>query len=106
MHTTGNTTNTVLPLSPELMKGLAEYAVKEHRAGRCLTQEQVEKSIMEAMGWSSLSCQEQDVVISDYFVQMADAELDRMWNEGTLNEERIESFRHLHERILYKLKKK
>ena len=29
--------------------------------------------------------------ISDYFVQMADAELDRMWNEGTLNEERIES---------------
>ena len=106
MHTTGNTTNTVLSLSPELMKGLAEYAVKEHRAGRCLTQEQVEKSIMEAMGWSSLSCQKQDIVISDYFVQMADAELDRMWNEGTLNEERIESFRHLHERILYKLKKK
>ena len=34
-------------------------------------------------------------VISDYFVQMADAELDRMWNEGTLNEERIENFRHL-----------
>ena len=29
-------------------------------------------------------------VISDNFVQMADAELDRMWNEGTLNEERIE----------------
>lgn len=26
-----------------------------------------------------------------------DDELDRMWNEGTLNEERIESFRHLHE---------
>ena len=40
-------------------------------------------------------------VISDYFVQMADAELDRMWDEGTLNEERIESFRHLHERTLY-----
>ena len=52
MHTTGNTTNTVLPLSPELMKGLAEYAVKEHRAGCCLTQEQVEKSVMEAMGWN------------------------------------------------------
>ena len=40
-------------------------------------------------------------VISDYFVQMADAELDRMWNEGTLNEERIENFRHLHERTPY-----
>ena len=40
-------------------------------------------------------------VISDYFVQMADAELDRMWDEGTLNAERIESFRHLHERTPY-----
>ena len=39
-------------LSPELMKELAEYAVKEHRAGRFLTQEQVEKSVMEAMGWN------------------------------------------------------
>ena len=28
-------------------------------------------------------------VISDYFVQMADAELDRMWNEGTLNVSRV-----------------
>ena len=37
-------------------------------------------------------------VISDYFVKRTDDELDRMWNEGTLNEERIESFRHLHER--------
>ena len=41
--------------------------------------------------------------ISDYFVQMADAELDRMWNEGTLNEERIKSFRHLHERTPYNI---
>lgn len=38
-------------LSPELMKGLAKYAIKEHRAGRCITSEQVENSIMEAMGW-------------------------------------------------------
>ena len=104
MYTTGNTTNSVLSLSPELMKELAEYAVKEHRAGRCLTQEQVEK--METMGWSSPSCHEQEVVVSDCFIQMADAELDRMWNEGTFNEERIESFRYLHERTPYKLKKK
>ena len=55
---------------------------------------------METMGWSSPSCHEQEVV-SDCFIQMADAELDRMWDEGTLNEERIESFRHLHERTLY-----
>lgn len=30
-------------LSPSLMKGVAEYAVREHRSGHCLTQEQVEK---------------------------------------------------------------
>ena len=34
-------------------------------------------------------------------IVVTDAELDRMWNEGTLNEERIESFRHLHERTPY-----
>lgn len=45
--------------------------------------------------------QDLNKVISDYFVQKADAELDRMWNEGTLNEERIESFRLLHERTPY-----
>lgn len=45
--------------------------------------------------------QDLNKVISDYFVQKADAELDRMWNEGTLNEERIESFRYLHERTPY-----
>ena len=39
--------------------------------------------------------------ISDYFVQKADAELDQMWADGTLSEERIESFRHLHERTPY-----
>ena len=39
-------------LSPSLMKGLAEYAVREHRNGHCLTQEQVESSIMEEMGWN------------------------------------------------------
>lgn len=45
--------------------------------------------------------QDLNKVISDYFVQKADAELDRMWNEGTLDEERNESFRHLHERTPY-----
>lgn len=38
-------------LSPELMKGLAKRAVKEHREGHCVTQQQVEKEIMEEMGW-------------------------------------------------------
>lgn len=40
-------------------------------------------------------------VISDYFVKKADAALNKMWDEGTLNEERIEGFRNLHERTAY-----
>ena len=40
-------------------------------------------------------------VISDYFVKMADAEMDKMWEEGFLNADRIEGFRHLHERTPY-----
>lgn len=45
--------------------------------------------------------QDLNKVISDYFVKMADAEMDKMWNEGLLSEERIEGFRHLHERTPY-----
>ena len=41
-------------------------------------------------------------VISDYFVKKADEEMAKMWNEGTLNEEKIESFRNIHERAAYK----
>ena len=40
-------------------------------------------------------------VISDYFVKKADEEMTKMWNEGTLNEEKIESFRNIHERTAY-----
>lgn len=40
-------------------------------------------------------------VISDYFVQKADAEMDKMWEAGTLSEDRVESFRNLHERTPY-----
>ncbi len=40
-------------------------------------------------------------VISDYFAQKADAEMNKLWDNGILTEERIESFRHLHERTPY-----
>lgn len=39
--------------------------------------------------------------ISDYFVKKADEEMSRMWDEGTLDKDKIESFRNLHERIPY-----
>ena len=41
-------------------------------------------------------------VISDYFVAKADEEMSKMWADGTLNDERIENFRRIHERTTYK----
>lgn len=40
-------------------------------------------------------------VISDFFANEAKKEIDRLWETGELNEEKVESFRHLHERTKY-----
>ena len=40
--------------------------------------------------------------ISDFFAQKVEEEVDRMWKNGELSEERVESFRSLHERTPYK----
>ncbi len=37
-------------------------------------------------------------VISDYFARKAQEEIDRLWETGELTEEKVESFRQLHER--------
>ena len=50
MRMSGNNDSLLNKLSPKLMKALAEYAIKEYREGHCLTQQQVEKEIMEEMG--------------------------------------------------------
>ena len=39
--------------------------------------------------------------VSNYFAQQAEDEINRMWDEGTLTEEKVESFRTLHERTPY-----
>ena len=39
--------------------------------------------------------------ISDYFVKKADEEMEKMWDEGTLDNDKIEGFRTLHERTPY-----
>ncbi len=41
------------------------------------------------------------IALSDYFAQKAQEEMERMWSKGELSEEKIESFRHLHERTPY-----
>lgn len=40
-------------------------------------------------------------VISDYLATQLDSEINRLWEDGTLTEEKVESFRHLHERTPY-----
>ena len=40
--------------------------------------------------------------ISDYFANKADKEIERLWDEGVLNDAKVESFRTLHERTAYK----
>lgn len=51
---------------------------------------------------SSSALSELNSVISDYFARQAQAEIDRLWETGELNEEKVESFRNLHERTPYK----
>lgn len=34
-------------------------------------------------------------LLSDFFAQKADEELNRLWDEGVLNDDKIESFRNL-----------
>ena len=40
--------------------------------------------------------------ISNYFAQKTEEEINKLWEDGTLTEEKIESFRSLHERTTYK----
>lgn len=40
--------------------------------------------------------------ISDFFAKQAKEEIDRLWENGDLTDERVESFRSLHERTPYK----
>ena len=47
------------------------------------------------------SVQEIKQAVSNYFAQKAEEEIDRLWADGTLTEQKVESFRHLHERTPY-----
>lgn len=41
-------------------------------------------------------------VIADFFAKKMEEEIDSMWEDGTLSEEKVEGFRNLHERTPYK----
>lgn len=40
--------------------------------------------------------------ISSHFASQAQSEIDRLWDTGELDEAKVESFRHLHERTPYR----
>lgn len=40
-------------------------------------------------------------VLAEFFAEEADKELSRLWEDGTLDDNRIEEFRSLHERTPY-----
>ena len=50
---------------------------------------------------SKESLEELKQAISNHFAELAQKEIDRLWETGELNEERVESFRNLHERTPY-----
>lgn len=39
--------------------------------------------------------------ISDFFARRAEEEIDRLWETGALDEQKVENFRNLHERTPY-----
>lgn len=65
---------------------------------------QAQMQLLEMMSFVSTpeSLADLNKVISDYFAQQAQREIDRLWETGELNESKVESFRALHERIPYK----
>lgn len=74
--------------------------------GQIATLNQAQLQILDMMSFVKTpeALSDLNKVISDYFVKKADAEMNEMWADGTLSEERIENFRHLHERTPYSLK--
>ena len=48
------------------------------------------------------SWQRMKEAISDYFAKQLDSEIDGLWADGTLTDEKVHSFATLHERTPYK----
>ncbi len=51
---------------------------------------------------SNESLAELKQAISNHFADLAQREIDRLWETGELNEKKVEGFRNLHERTPYK----
>lgn len=68
------------------------------------TLNQAQLQILDMMSFikSEGTLKELKQIISDFFAQQAQEEINRLWESGDLNKEKVESFRKLHERTPYK----
>lgn len=80
------------------------FVKKENMIQQAFSLNQAQLQLLDMMSFIKTpeALRDLNKVISDYFVKKADEEMAKMWNEGTLNEEKIESFRNIHERTAYK----
>ena len=64
---------------------------------------QVQLDIIEMMKWikNPETLVELKKVIADFFANKAKKEMDAMWANGNMTQDKLESFKHLHERTAY-----
>lgn len=64
---------------------------------------QAQLDIIEMMKWikNPETLVELKKVIADFFANKAKKEMDAMWANGNMTQDKLESFKHLHERTAY-----
>lgn len=73
-----------------------------HRQPTVFNEAQLELLGMMSHIKSEKTLRELRLVVSQFFAQKAEDAINEMWADGTLNDEKVESFRNLHERTPYK----
>lgn len=60
--------------------------------------------VMNMMSFVNTKCswQRMKEAIADYFAKQLDSEIDSLWADGTLTDQKVQSFATLHERTPYK----
>ena len=83
-------------MKPEFLR-LANWKTMKGVRAKVITIEEIQNT-----GLTGTLQQKIKQAISDYFAQKANEEIERLWDEGILTDEKVESFRTLHERTAYK----
>ena len=84
------------------MRKFAQMINKKRIMATTLNEAQIQILDMMSFIKSEETLNDLKKVISDFFAQQAQNEIDRLWENGELNETKVEGFRKLHERTPYK----